>query len=302
MKVTFLVQSAHKLGGTERSAITQANALAAAGHDVRILSVVKAAEQPAFDIDRRVAVEHLVDLTRPSPLRRGAAPARPSVLVPSGGTSSSRRSPTSVSSAGLRGLDHRRAGHGDAGAAGLRRHRSPPTGSWSCTRSTGPPRSAPRAWSRCSSTRRGPTWSRCSPRAIARVAARRARPGGARDRGDAQRAAPGLRAALAARLQDDRGGRPAGDGEAVHQAGAGLRRGGRPAARVAAADPRPGPPAAAPGARDPQARALGPGRAAGQHHRHAPASGPRPASARSPRAPRGSRSGCRRRWPPASRA
>lgn len=63
MKVTFLVQSAHKLGGTERSAVTQANALVAAGHEVRIMSVVKAAEQPVFAIDDRVNVEHLVDLT-----------------------------------------------------------------------------------------------------------------------------------------------------------------------------------------------------------------------------------------------
>jgi glycosyltransferase involved in cell wall biosynthesis len=63
VKVTFLVQSAHKLGGTERSAVTQANALAAAGHDARILSVVKAAEEPAFAIDDRVTVDHLVDLT-----------------------------------------------------------------------------------------------------------------------------------------------------------------------------------------------------------------------------------------------
>ena len=79
VKVTFLVQSAHKLGGTERSAITQANALAAAGHDVRILSVVKAAEQPVFAIDDRVAVEHLVDLTTPYD---EALHARESVLVP----------------------------------------------------------------------------------------------------------------------------------------------------------------------------------------------------------------------------
>ena len=79
MKVTFLVQSAHKQGGTERSAITQANALAAAGHTVRILSVVKAAEQPAFAIDERVAVEHLVDLTAPYD---EALHARESVLVP----------------------------------------------------------------------------------------------------------------------------------------------------------------------------------------------------------------------------
>jgi glycosyltransferase involved in cell wall biosynthesis len=79
VKVTFLVQSAFKLGGTERSAITQANALVAAGHHVRILSVVKAAAAPAFAIDDRVVVEHLVDLTSP---HDEALHARPSLLVP----------------------------------------------------------------------------------------------------------------------------------------------------------------------------------------------------------------------------
>ena len=79
MRITFLVQSAHKQGGTERAAISQANALAAAGHDVRILSVVKAAPEPAFAIDQRVRVEHLVDLTAP---HDEAQHARPSLLVP----------------------------------------------------------------------------------------------------------------------------------------------------------------------------------------------------------------------------
>ncbi len=79
MKVTFLTQSAHKLGGTERSAISQANALAAAGHEVRILSVVKAAEEPVFAIDDRVKVDHLVDLTV---TYDEALHARPSLLVP----------------------------------------------------------------------------------------------------------------------------------------------------------------------------------------------------------------------------
>jgi glycosyltransferase involved in cell wall biosynthesis len=79
VKVTFLVQSAFKLGGTERSAITQANALVASGHEARILSVVKAAEQPAFRIDERVGVEHLVDLTGP---HDEELHGRPSVLVP----------------------------------------------------------------------------------------------------------------------------------------------------------------------------------------------------------------------------
>jgi glycosyltransferase involved in cell wall biosynthesis len=79
VKVTFLVHSAHKLGGTERSAITQANALVSAGHEVRILSVVKAAAEPVFAIDDRVAVDFLVDLTV---LYDEGLHARPSVLVP----------------------------------------------------------------------------------------------------------------------------------------------------------------------------------------------------------------------------
>ena len=79
VKVTFLTQSAHKLGGTERSAITQANALVAAGHDIRILSVVKAADEPVFAIDDRVVVEHLVDLTV---TYDEELHARPSLLVP----------------------------------------------------------------------------------------------------------------------------------------------------------------------------------------------------------------------------
>ncbi len=83
MRVTFLVQSAHKLGGTERSAISQANALAAAGHEVRILSVVKAAEESVFEIDDRVKVDHLVDLTKTQDrLGDEERHARPSLLVP----------------------------------------------------------------------------------------------------------------------------------------------------------------------------------------------------------------------------
>ena len=109
---------------------------------------------------------------------------------------------------------------------------------------------------------RAPTWSPCSRR--------RSRPGCA---ASSARSRPetvvcptplpqGSRPALAARRQGDRHRRPAGDGEAVHQAGRGVRRRRRPAARLAAADPRRRPPAPAPGPRDPQARPLRPGRAA----------------------------------------
>src|SRR3954453_912664 len=101
VKVPFLVQSAFKLGGTERSAITQANALVAAGHDVRVLSVVKAAEAPAFRIDERVAVEFLVDLTA---AHDQAPHARPPVLVPERGDKQFPALTDVGLEAGLRGL------------------------------------------------------------------------------------------------------------------------------------------------------------------------------------------------------
>ena len=101
MKVTFLTQSAHKLGGTERSAITQANTLVAAGHDVRILSVVKAADQPALWIDERVTVEFLVDLTTSYDEELHA---RPSLLVPERWDKQFSALPDIGLEAGLRGL------------------------------------------------------------------------------------------------------------------------------------------------------------------------------------------------------
>jgi glycosyltransferase involved in cell wall biosynthesis len=61
MRITYLVLSAHAMGGTERSAITQANALAH-DHDVTILSVLRSADQPHYPIDAQVTVQHLVDV------------------------------------------------------------------------------------------------------------------------------------------------------------------------------------------------------------------------------------------------
>ena len=181
VKITFLVLSAHKLGGTERSAITQANALAAAGHDVRILSVVRAAEEPAYAIDERVTVEHLVDLTGDRTTRR--CTQRESVLVPRRWDKQFSALTDVALERGLRRPRHRRAGHRDPGAAGLRGPARARPRWWSSTRSTGRPRSGPRAWSRCWSTRpRADVVALLTP-TIARLAARRARPGRARDRG-----------------------------------------------------------------------------------------------------------------------
>lgn len=79
MKLAYLVLSAYAMGGTERAVITQANALSA-DHDVTILSVLRAADEPHYAVDDRVTLQPLVDV-------RPGADADPlleaeSVLVP----------------------------------------------------------------------------------------------------------------------------------------------------------------------------------------------------------------------------
>ena len=76
LRVAFLVLNLDGMGGTSRSAITQANALARRGHDVRLVSVTRSADTPHYPIDPGVAVEHLLDV------RRREGRPRPSVLVP----------------------------------------------------------------------------------------------------------------------------------------------------------------------------------------------------------------------------
>ncbi|WP_205471518.1 stealth conserved region 3 domain-containing protein [Nocardioides sp. SYSU D00038] len=92
MRISFLVFDIDAMGGTERSAVTQANALAP-DHDVTILSVVRSADATHYAVDPRVRVEHVVDVRDeavPALLVAGAAAAdaagllgRDSVLVPS---------------------------------------------------------------------------------------------------------------------------------------------------------------------------------------------------------------------------
>lgn len=83
MKVTYLVLSVDTMGGTERAVITQANALVGLDdhqHEVTILSVLRSADQPHYDIDDRVDVDYLLDVrpgTEPDPLHDAE-----SVLVP----------------------------------------------------------------------------------------------------------------------------------------------------------------------------------------------------------------------------
>ena len=83
MRIAYLVLSAYATGGTERSAITQANALAAqdgAPHDVTIISVLRSADEPHFAVDDRVTLQPLVDV-RPGTERDPLLDAD-SVLVP----------------------------------------------------------------------------------------------------------------------------------------------------------------------------------------------------------------------------
>ncbi len=79
MRITYLVLSAYEMGGTERSTITQANALVGE-HDVTIISVLRAAEQPHYAIDGRVNLAALVDV-RPGADKDPLLDAE-SVLVP----------------------------------------------------------------------------------------------------------------------------------------------------------------------------------------------------------------------------
>ncbi len=64
MKIAFIVFNIDGMGGTSRSAITQANALVP-HQDVRIVSVTRSAAAPHYDIDERIGVEYLVDVRDP---------------------------------------------------------------------------------------------------------------------------------------------------------------------------------------------------------------------------------------------
>ena len=64
MRIAFVVFNLDGMGGTSRSAITQANALAA-HQDVRMVSVTRSAERPHYDIDPQIEVEYLVDVRDP---------------------------------------------------------------------------------------------------------------------------------------------------------------------------------------------------------------------------------------------
>lgn len=70
MKLAFLAPTAHDLGGTANAVITQANALCA-DHDVTIVSIYRHRPDTHYDIDKRVKVQDVVDLTGRKPKVKG---------------------------------------------------------------------------------------------------------------------------------------------------------------------------------------------------------------------------------------
>ncbi|TNY38738.1 glycosyltransferase family 4 protein [Thermomonospora catenispora] len=68
MKITYALLHAYGMGGTIRTVINQANAMAEAGHEVRIASVIRRRDTPQFPVDPRVHMVTLTDLRgRPAP-------------------------------------------------------------------------------------------------------------------------------------------------------------------------------------------------------------------------------------------
>ena len=83
MRIAYVVFNLDGMGGTSRSAITQANALAC-DHEVRLVSITRSADRPHYAIDPRATVDYLTDV-REEALEPDAARVlheRESVLVP----------------------------------------------------------------------------------------------------------------------------------------------------------------------------------------------------------------------------
>lgn len=84
MKVRFLMLSALHMGGAIRSLVNQANALAAAGHDVELVSIYRTRKRSVFPIDPRIKKRFLIN-RRKGPLHRpvhATLGKMPSRLVP----------------------------------------------------------------------------------------------------------------------------------------------------------------------------------------------------------------------------
>ena len=84
MRIAYIVFNLDGMGGTSRSAITQANALAG-DHEVRLVSITRSGDRPHYDIDPRITVDYLADVREESLAEDAGARGlheRESVLVP----------------------------------------------------------------------------------------------------------------------------------------------------------------------------------------------------------------------------
>ncbi|MEO3870076.1 glycosyltransferase family 4 protein [Nonomuraea sp. B12E4] len=61
MRIRYLLLHAYGTGGTIRTIVSQANAMAAAGHDVELVSLVRRRDKPRFALHPRASVTTLVD-------------------------------------------------------------------------------------------------------------------------------------------------------------------------------------------------------------------------------------------------
>jgi glycosyltransferase involved in cell wall biosynthesis len=76
MKITFLLNTADAMGGTERAIYTQAEYLVRE-HEVEVLSVFRTSQERFFEVDPRITVRYLVDNTGavPRPVRESGLDA-----------------------------------------------------------------------------------------------------------------------------------------------------------------------------------------------------------------------------------
>ena len=84
MKVAYLVFNLTGPGGTTRSVISQANALVGLdhGHEVELVSVVRQADEPLYEVDPTIRLTWLNSTVRDPQLNAQGGPTQPSRLVP----------------------------------------------------------------------------------------------------------------------------------------------------------------------------------------------------------------------------
>lgn len=85
MKITFLVHSLYTIGGTIRTTLNTAVALADRGHNVSLISVFQHRQTPLFTLDERLTHHCLIDVRSSAPPLQGTdarLAAKPSKIVP----------------------------------------------------------------------------------------------------------------------------------------------------------------------------------------------------------------------------